>query len=111
MFDIEPDLFGDQAAGTKDGLQNKDDEIIVRRVHEPGGSATTRTSTRCPLSKAFAEARRVLRPDGHLVVVFGHSDPDAWRRLLGALHDAGFVVPAPGPAAPSRPTPGSPPSR
>ena len=44
------------------------------------------------LVKAFAEARRVLRPDGHLVVVFGHSDPDAWRRLLGALHEAGFVV-------------------
>ena len=44
------------------------------------------------LAKPFAEARRVLRPDGHLVVVFGHSDPDAWRRLLGALHDAGFVV-------------------
>ena len=34
----------------------------------------------------------MLRPDGHLVVVFGHSDPDAWRRLLGALHDAEFVV-------------------
>jgi putative DNA methylase len=44
------------------------------------------------LGKAFAEAKRVLRPDGHLVVVFGHSDPDAWRRLLGALHEAGFVV-------------------
>jgi adenine-specific DNA methylase len=44
------------------------------------------------LGRAFAEAKRVLRPDGHLVVVFGHSGPDAWRRLLGALHEAGFVV-------------------
>jgi putative DNA methylase len=24
--------------------------------------------------------------------VFGHSDPEAWKRLLGALHAAGFVV-------------------
>jgi adenine-specific DNA methylase len=51
------------------------------------------------LAKSFAEARRVLKAEGHLVVVFGHSDPDAWRRLLGALHTAGFVVTA---AWPSR---------
>jgi putative DNA methylase len=92
LFDIEPDLFGDHAAGTKGGLQNKDDEIIVRRVHEPGRIRHDRDFYEASLSKAFSEARRVLRPDGHLVVVFGHSDPDAWRRLLRALHDAGFVV-------------------
>src|SRR6266508_4098718 len=92
LFDIEPDLFGDRAAGGKDGLQNKDDEIIVRRVHEPGRIRHDKDFYEASLSKAFAEARRVLRPDGHLVVVFGHSDPDAWRRLLGALHEAGFVV-------------------
>jgi putative DNA methylase len=44
------------------------------------------------LAQSFSEARRVLKPDGHLVVMFGHSDPDAWRRLLGALQTAGFVV-------------------
>jgi putative DNA methylase len=92
LFDIEPDLFGEQAAATKGGLQNKDDEIIVRRVHEPGRIRHDQDFYEASLSKAFTEARRVLRPDGHLVVVFGHSDPDAWRRLLGALHDAGFVV-------------------
>jgi putative DNA methylase len=92
LFDIEPDLFGDQAAGSRDGLQNKDDEIIVRRVHEPGRVRHDRDFYEASLSKAFTEARRVLRQEGHLVVVFGHSDPDAWRRLLGALHDAGFVV-------------------
>jgi putative DNA methylase len=92
LFDIEPDLFGDQAAGAKSSLQNKNDEIIVRRVHEPGRTRHDQDFYEASLSKAFAEARRVLRPNGHLVVVFGHSDPDAWRRLLRALHDAGFVV-------------------
>jgi adenine-specific DNA methylase len=92
LFDIEPDLFGDQAAGARDGLQNKDDEIIVRRVHEPGRIRHDQDFYEVSLAKAFAETRRVLRPDGHLVVVFGHSDPDAWRRLLGALYDAGFVI-------------------
>jgi len=85
LFDIMPDLFGIQ------GLQEKTDEIIVKRGNAPGEHRTTEFYERM-LSKAFGEARRVLRPDGHLVVVFGHSDPDAWRRLLAALHAAGFVV-------------------
>ena len=85
LFDIMPDLFGTP------GLQDKTNEIIVKNGNAPGEHRTTQFYEQM-LSKAFAEARRVLRPDGHLVVVFGHSDPDAWRRLLGALHDAGFVV-------------------
>lgn len=92
LFDIEPDLFGPRAARSGDGLQNKNDEIIVRRVHEPGRVRHDKDFYEKSLSKAFAECRRVLRPDGHLVVVFGHSDPDAWKRLLAALHEAGFVV-------------------
>jgi putative DNA methylase len=92
LFDIEPDLFGPKALRTSDGLQNKDDEIIVRRVHEPGRVRHDKDFYETSLSAAFLESRRVLRPNGHLVVVFSHSDPDAWKRLLGALHDAGFVV-------------------
>jgi adenine-specific DNA methylase len=85
LFDVMPDLFGTL------GLQDKSEEIIVKRGNPPGEHRTTEFYERM-LSRAFAEARRVLRPDGHLIVVFGHSDPDAWRRLLGALHEAGFVV-------------------
>jgi adenine-specific DNA methylase len=85
LFDVMPDLFGTP------GLQDKADEIIVKRGNAPGEHRTVEFYERM-LSRAFAEARRVLRTDGHLVVVFGHSDPDAWRRLLGALHEAGFVV-------------------
>ena len=92
LFDVEPDLFGPTVARSKDGLQNKNDEIIVRRVHEPERVRHDKDFYEASLSKAFAECRRVLRPDGHLVVVFGHSDPDAWKRLLAALRDAGFVV-------------------
>lgn len=85
LFDVLPDLFG--AAG----LQDKTDEIIVKRGNADGEHRTREFYERM-LGRAFSEARRVLRPDGHLVVVFGHSEPDAWLRLLSALRDAGFVV-------------------
>jgi adenine-specific DNA methylase len=91
LFDIEPDLFGPDSQ-QRDGLQDKDQEIIVRRVHEPKRVRHDTQFYESMLARAFSEVRRVLKPDGHLVVVFGHSDPDAWERLLGALHDAGFVV-------------------
>lgn len=92
LGDIQPDLFGEPIGSqVAPGLQNKDDEIIVRRVYN-GGVRHDREFYERSLSLAFHEARRILRPDGHLVVVFGHSDRDAWLRLLGALHDAGFVV-------------------
>jgi putative DNA methylase len=87
LHDVHPDLFG---AG---GLQDKTDEIVVKgKDRRDGGEHRTVEFYERMLSRAFMEAKRVLRSDGHLVVVFGHSDPDAWRRLLGALRDAGFVV-------------------
>lgn len=88
LRELMPDLF--EHTGP-DGLQDKTEEIIVKRGNAPG-EHRTRDFYEKMLSRAFGEAKRVLRADGHLVVVFGHSDPDAWRRLLGALRDAGFVV-------------------
>lgn len=85
LFDVHPDLFDTE------GLQDKADEIIVKRGNAEG-EHRTKAFYESSLARAFAETKRVLRPDGHLVVVFGHADPDAWRRLLGALHEAGFVV-------------------
>jgi putative DNA methylase len=85
LVEVFPDLFAGR------GLQDKTEEIIVKRGNAPGEHRTKDFYERT-LSRAFGEARRVLRPDGHLVVVFGHSDPDAWRRLLAALHEARFIV-------------------
>lgn len=91
LYDIEPDLFGTHAP-TQDRLQPKDSEIIVRRVQDPARTIHDGAFYESSLSQAFREARRVLRADGRLVVVFGHSDPEAWRKLLAALHEAGYLV-------------------
>ena len=92
LFDIVPDLFA------HDGLQDKTEEIIVKRGGSNKQDHRTREFYESSLSQAFGEIRRVLRPDGTLVVVFGHSDPDAWVRLIKALQDAGFVVTSTWPA-------------
>jgi len=85
LQDADPDLFG------KTGLQDKADEIIVKR----GGTSDdhrTEPFYEASLKRAFDEARRVITPEGALTVVFAHADPDAWVRLLTALTQAGFVV-------------------
>jgi putative DNA methylase len=89
LADAVPDLFGEP--GDALGLQDKSQEIVVKQGKAPEDHRTT-DWYREQMSAAFSEMRRVLRPDGTLTVVYGHSDLKAWRRLLGALREAGFVV-------------------
>jgi len=42
------------------------------------------------LTRIFAESRRVLRPEGHLVFGYANRLPEAWIDLFHALQDAGF---------------------
>ncbi len=87
-----PDLF-DGRYDDAQGLQDKSTEIIVKsKGRRLDDEHRTTDFYEAMLAKSFAEARRVLKDDGHLTVVFGHADPDAWKRLLAALTAAGFVV-------------------
>lgn len=42
------------------------------------------------LTTIFAESRRALRADGHLIVSYANRDPDAWVALFSALQNARF---------------------
>ncbi|MFK0044820.1 hypothetical protein ACIQU4_12050 [Streptomyces sp. NPDC090741] len=88
-----PELFDGNADGP-DGLQDKAEEIIVkgRGAKGAGDHRSSEVRYESMLARSFTEARRVLKSDGHLTVIFGHADPEAWKRLLTALTDAGFVV-------------------
>lgn len=44
------------------------------------------------MTASLADARRVTRPDGFGLIVFAHSDTEAWEALLAALVDAGWNV-------------------
>ena len=44
------------------------------------------------LAEALGEARRVLKPDGVLTLVYAHKTTAGWATLINALRDAGFEV-------------------
>ncbi len=75
-----------------DGLQEKAEEIIVRRHGAAFGDHRTREFYDSMLATAFAEARRVVRDDGVVTIVFGHGDPEVWHRLLKAITAGGLYL-------------------
>jgi putative DNA methylase len=44
------------------------------------------------LTRIFTEARRALRPDGHLIFSYANRSPDAWAALFSALQSAGMMA-------------------
>ena len=76
------------------GLQEKAEELIVKKNYETKGAKEHRTPEfyKSNIAKAFAECRRVVHDDGVVTIVFGHGDPDAWRALLDAISEAGLVL-------------------
>ena len=44
------------------------------------------------MSRAFSEARRVLKPGGPLVCVYAHKTTEGWASLIKALVPAGLMV-------------------
>jgi adenine-specific DNA methylase len=74
------------------GVQEKTDDITVKRGGSQGGDHRTQTHYDESIARAFAEARRVVTEDGVVTIVFGHGDLEVWRRLLSAISAAGLVL-------------------
>jgi len=76
-------------------------EVVVNperhRGETPGNKDATRKAHefyRNLMTDIFREARRVLRDDGVLTVMFTHKRQDAWVALFQSLIDAGFTITA-----------------
>jgi putative DNA methylase len=91
MFAAAPEIA---ITGRADGLQNKDREIIVKRGGTTADATDSRTQGRYDalIALAFAEARRVVDDAGVVTIVFGHGDPEVWKRLLSAIAAADLVL-------------------
>ena len=76
------------------GVQEKVEEVIVKRFRawKTATDHRTRSHYDTSIAQTFTEARRVVRPDGVVTIVFGHGDPEVWHRLLEAITSAGLVL-------------------
>jgi putative DNA methylase len=74
------------------GVQEKFEEIIVKRERPNVGDHRTKAHYDESIALAFREARRAVRSDGIVTIVFGHGDPEVWHRLLSAISKGGLVL-------------------
>jgi len=74
------------------GVQEKDQELIVKEHGVAAGEHRTRSYYDRNIAKAFTEAKRMVKDDGVVTIVFGHGEPEVWHRLLGAITSAGLVL-------------------
>lgn len=81
-----------QITADSGGCQEKTEELVVYRGTKDANDHRTPDCFDTGLAKAFAECNRVVKQDGVVTIVFGHGDPDVWRRLLGVIDRAGLVL-------------------
>ncbi len=86
------DLVGIHSALLSGSCVPKDAEIVVDRTHELSNSTHDIAFYERELTKAFAEGRRVLRPNGVGTIVFASKTTASWEAILKAVVDAGWII-------------------
>jgi putative DNA methylase len=70
----------------------KKQEIIAASYRHGGNRDRSKDFYEQMMKNAFAEAHRILKPSGEMVVVYAHKTTLGWATLLDALRRAGFMV-------------------
>jgi len=70
----------------------KRQEAVVDPTRHGGSKERARQAYEAMMQQAFAEAHRVLKPGGQLVIVYAHKTTLGWVTLVDALRRAGFTV-------------------
>lgn len=70
----------------------KRSEIVAAAYRQGGTKESAKAAYETMMANAFAEARRVLKPEGILVCVYAHQTTAGWSTLIEAVRRAGFVV-------------------
>jgi len=73
-------------------LTPKKKEAVAEPMRYGKNKAEANNAYEQAMAKGFAEANRVLKPDGHLTVVYAHKTTLGWATLVDALRLAGFIV-------------------
>src|ERR1051325_4109603 len=80
-----PDLFEGAAVP-------KDAEIVVDRPHELSNSTHDIAFYERELTRAFAEGRRLAKPEALGTIVFASKTTASWEAILKAVVDAGWII-------------------
>lgn len=77
-----------------DAQTEKSNELALRLPHVDIPNEHTSQWFEHGMAEAFKRAYEALVPDGQMVIVFAHKEPDAWETLVAAMIQAGFIVTA-----------------
>ncbi|MCF8137376.1 MAG: DUF1156 domain-containing protein [Desulfotignum sp.] len=72
-------------------LTNKQDEAVANPDRD-GSTKKAKSSYEQRMKDIFSEARRVLKPEGLLNIMFTHKSQDAWETLTHSLIDSGWMI-------------------
>lgn len=73
---------------------SKDGELTDDSSRHGNSTDASKLAYEEGMSRAFEACHRALTPNGILVIVFAHKDPNAWETLVAAMIQAGFTVDA-----------------
>lgn len=94
LYGLSPQLdeaFAATLAPKWDHAAN-DGELIDDASRFGGDRLASKRNYEDGMARAFAACHTALRPEGRLVIVFAHKQPDAWETLVTAIIRTGFVV-------------------
>jgi putative DNA methylase len=72
--------------------EHNDGELIDDSSRFGGDKQQSKANYENGMARVFQACYKALVPDGRLVIVFAHKQPDAWETLVSAIIRAGFVV-------------------
>jgi adenine-specific DNA methylase len=84
LGDLYPDLFHRR-------LTNKEDEVVANPARDKG-EANAKAAYERMMGEIFEEARRILKDDGIMTMMFTHKSQEAWETLTQALIEKGWVI-------------------
>lgn len=84
LRDLYPDLFHRR-------LTNKEEEAVANPDRDEGEKGAKAAYERM-MGEIFLEARRVLKDDGIMTMMFTHKSQEAWETLTRALIEKGWVI-------------------
>jgi adenine-specific DNA methylase len=89
---VEFDRAFAQPLAPKWDHEASDGELIDDASRFGGDKQASKRNYEAGMARAFKACHAALEPDGRLVIVFAHKQPDAWEALVSAVIQAGFVV-------------------